>query len=135
MCRLCWNSLSHREYGSSISFLTGHEDIEKESLRVNFAKFGEVGGTLCIYMGMGKFLKLLQNFLMGGLPPDKPAAIVSHGTLPSQKKIVTTLGKLLTMPKKLIWSSSNHFCWKFELALSTNKIGLKIAHYLESELW
>ena len=33
--------LSHREYGSSISFLTGHEDIEKESLRVDFAKFAE----------------------------------------------------------------------------------------------
>ena len=37
--------LSHRDYGSSISFLTGHEDVEKESLRVNFGKFAEVGGT------------------------------------------------------------------------------------------
>jgi len=42
--------LSHREYGSSICFLTGHEDVAKESLRVDFAKFSEVGGTLCIYM-------------------------------------------------------------------------------------
>ena len=25
--------LSHRDYGSSISFLTGHEDVTKESLR------------------------------------------------------------------------------------------------------
>jgi uroporphyrin-III C-methyltransferase len=40
--------LSHRDYGSSISFLTGHEDIEKESLRVDFSKFAEVGGTRCI---------------------------------------------------------------------------------------
>ena len=57
--------LSHREYGSSISFLTGHEDIEKESLRVNFAKFGEVGGTLCIYMGMGKLSEITAKLLIG----------------------------------------------------------------------
>jgi len=92
--------LSHREYGSSISFLTGHEDIEKESLRVDFAKFGEIGGTLCIYMGMGKLSEITAKLLSGGLSPDKPAAIVSHGTLPSQSKIVTTLGKLVKEAKK-----------------------------------
>ena len=87
--------LSHRDYGSSISFLTGHEDIEKESLRVDFGKFGEVGGTLCVYMGMGKISEITSKLLKGGLPENKPAAIVSHGTLPSQKKIITTLGKLV----------------------------------------
>ena len=87
--------LSHRDYGSSISFLTGHEDIEKESLRVNFAKFAEVGGTLCVYMGIGKISEITQKLLAGGLPSDKPAAIVSHGTLPRQKKLITTLGNLV----------------------------------------
>ena len=57
--------LSHRDYGSSISFLTGHEDIEKESLRVNFAKFAEVGGTLCIYMGMGKLDEITSKLVKG----------------------------------------------------------------------
>ena len=71
-------TLSHREYGSSISFLTGHEDVEKESLRVNFKKFAEVGGTLCIYMGMGTINEITQKLMDGGLPKDKPAAIVSH---------------------------------------------------------
>ena len=57
--------LSHREFGSSISFLTGHEDVEKESLRVDFAKFAEVGGTLCVYMGMGKLEEITQKLLKG----------------------------------------------------------------------
>ena len=87
--------LSHREYGSSISFLTGHEDVEKESLRVDFAKFAEVGGTLCIYMGMGTLNEITKKLLKGGLAPDKPAAIVSHGTLPTQRKIISTLGNLV----------------------------------------
>jgi len=78
--------LSHRDFGSSISFLTGHEDVAKESLRVDFAKFSEVGGTLCIYMGMSKLEEIVDKLITGGLPDDKPAAIVSHGTLPRQKK-------------------------------------------------
>jgi uroporphyrinogen III methyltransferase/synthase len=87
--------LSHREYGSSICFLTGHEDVAKESLRVDFAKFSEVGGTLCIYMGMSKLEEIVEKLLSGGLDQDRPAAIVSNGTLPIQRKIVAPLGKLV----------------------------------------
>ena len=94
--------LSHRDYGSSISFLTGHEDIEKESLRVNFKKFAEVGGTLCIYMGMGKLEEIISKLLKGGLSPDKPAAIVSQGTLPNQRKVVSTLDQIVEDAKKAV---------------------------------
>ena len=87
--------LSHRDYGSSISFLTGHEDISKEEMRVDFGEFASVGGTLCIYMGMGKLEDIVSKLLDGGMPKDKPAAIVSHGTLPRQKKLITTLGNLV----------------------------------------
>lgn len=87
--------LSHREFGSSISFLTGHEDVAKESLRVNFAKFAEVGGTLCIYMGMSKLSEIVDKLIAGGLPKDRPAAIVSQGTLSGQKKFLAPLEKLV----------------------------------------
>lgn len=87
--------LSHREFGSSISFLTGHEDIAKESLRVDFAKFSQVGGTLCIYMGMSKLEQIVDKLLAGGLDKDRPAAIVSQGTLPSQRKVLAPLGQLV----------------------------------------
>ena len=55
--------LSHRECGSTISFLTGHEDLKKEALRVDFSKFAQVGGTLCIYMGMSKLEEIVENYL------------------------------------------------------------------------
>lgn len=92
--------LSHREYGSSISFLTGHEDKDKDSLRVDFAKFAKVGGTLCVYMGMGTLKEITIKLLDGGLPPDKPAAIVSNGTLSAQRKVISTLGKLVEDAEK-----------------------------------
>ena len=92
--------LSHRECGSTISFLTGHEDLSKESLRVDFRKFAQVGGTLCIYMGMSKLEEIVEKLLEGGLSPDVPAAIVSNGTLPSQRKIISSLKELVSLAKK-----------------------------------
>ena len=89
--------LSHRDYGSSISFLTGHEDVTKESLRVDFAKFADVGGTLCIYMGMSKIEEIVTSLLQGGMPQDKPAAIVSNGTLPTQRHLRCNLGDIVQM--------------------------------------
>ena len=89
--------LSHREYGSSISFLTGHEDVTKEALRVDFEKFADVGGTLCIYMGMSKIEEIVKSLLDGGMPLDKPAAIVSNGTLPTQRHLRCNLGDLVKM--------------------------------------
>lgn len=87
--------LSHREFGSSISFLTGHEDINKESLRVNFSKFAKVGGTLCVYMGMSKIEEIVGRLQEGGLSNKTPAAIVTCGTLPSQRHVICSLGTLV----------------------------------------
>lgn len=86
--------LSHRELGSSISFLTGHEDVTKEALRLDFAKFSAVGGTLCIYMGMSKLEEIVDRLLEGGMPKDKPTVIVSNGTLPQQRHLKCPLGEL-----------------------------------------
>ena len=91
--------LSHRECGSTISFLTGHEDLNKEELRVDFSKFAQVGGTLCIYMGMSKLEEIVDKLLEGGTSPDAPAAVVSNGTLPTQRKVISPLNALVTAAK------------------------------------
>lgn len=92
--------LTHRDFGSSISFLTGHEDVTKESLRVDFGKFAAAGGTLCIYMGMGKLEEIVEKLLAGGLSEDRPAAIVSRGTLGGQQKVLSTLADLPAEARK-----------------------------------
>ena len=92
--------LTHREYGSSISFLTGHEEIAKESLRVDFTKFAKVGGTLCIYMGMSKLADIVERLVKGGLSLEEPVAVVSQGTLPVQKHLICSLGELVSSVKE-----------------------------------
>ena len=64
--------LTHRDYGSSISFLTGHEDVEKEALRIDFGKFAAAGGTLCIYMGMSKLNQIVDKLIAADCPKTNP---------------------------------------------------------------
>ena len=87
--------LTHRDHGSSISFLTGHEDVAKEALCVDFDRFAVTGGTLCIYMGMGKLEQIVDALRAGGMDEDTPTAVVQQGTLPTQAKVVSTLGEIL----------------------------------------
>jgi len=88
--------LTHRELSSSVCFLTGHEDVKKERMRVDFRKFAQTGDTLCIYMGMGHLAEIVSELLAGGLPGDTPAAIVQWATLPRQR---SAYGELAQLPQ------------------------------------
>ena len=51
-------------------------------------------------MGMSKLEEIVEKLLEGGLSPDVPAAVVSNGTLPNQRKIVSPLKDLVSLAKK-----------------------------------
>ncbi|HVU38576.1 MAG TPA: uroporphyrinogen-III C-methyltransferase [Opitutales bacterium] len=87
--------LTHREFASSVSFITGHEDPDKHEFRVDFKKFANLGGTLCLYMAMGQLERIIGELRAGGLAADTPAAVVQWATTPRQRTLFTTLGKLV----------------------------------------
>ncbi len=86
--------LTHRDFSSSVCFLTGHENPDKHEFRVKFKTFAETGGTLCIYMGIGKIEPICQKLIDGGLPAKTPAAVVQWATLPTQKCVFSNLAKI-----------------------------------------
>ena len=59
--------LTHRDYASSVCFITGHEDPEKHVFRTDLKKFAQVGGTLCLYMAMGQLERITGELRAGGL--------------------------------------------------------------------
>lgn len=87
--------LSHREYSSSITFLTGHENPEKHTLSIDFRKYGQIGGTLCLYMGLGQLPRIIAELKEGGMAGDMPVAIIQWATLNRQKSIYGTLDSIL----------------------------------------
>jgi uroporphyrin-III C-methyltransferase/precorrin-2 dehydrogenase/sirohydrochlorin ferrochelatase len=47
-----------------------------------------------IYMGLTALPEICRQLVAHGLPPDWPAAVVAHGTLPQQRVAVATLATL-----------------------------------------
>jgi uroporphyrinogen III methyltransferase/synthase len=92
--------LTHREHSSSVCFITGHEDIERGLMHVDFEKFAQVGGTLCIYMGMGHISDITDKLIAGGLSPETPVAVVEWATLPRQRSLCATLATVAKAKEK-----------------------------------
>ncbi|WP_309387691.1 uroporphyrinogen-III C-methyltransferase [Cerasicoccus frondis] len=97
--------LTHREYSSSVAFLTGHEDPEKHEMHVRFEEFAKVGGTLCIYMGMGHLGEIVDRLVAAGLAKDTPVAIVQWATTPRQRSLVSTLENVVAAKEEAGLSS------------------------------
>ncbi len=86
--------LTHRDHSSAISFITGHENPEKKEFRVDFKKFANNGGTLCIYMGMGHLPKIVRDLTAAGQSSQTPAAVVQWATLSKQRSVFGELGTI-----------------------------------------
>ncbi|HKK17419.1 MAG TPA: uroporphyrinogen-III C-methyltransferase, partial [Opitutales bacterium] len=86
--------LSHRDYSSSITFLTGHENPEKQTLSINFRNYGKYSGTLCIYMGISQLARIVAELKEGGMAGDMPVAIIEWATLNRQRSIQGTLDSI-----------------------------------------
>ncbi len=87
--------LTHRDYSSSITFLTGHENPEKHTLSIDFGAYGKIDGTLCIYMGIGQLPRIISELKAGGMTGDKPVAIVEWATLNFQRSLFSTVDSVV----------------------------------------
>lgn len=59
-----------------------------------YERLAAIGGTLVLFMGLGRVERVAAGLLAAGLPPTTPAAVVSRGTLPDQDVVRTTLDLL-----------------------------------------
>ena len=85
--------LTHRDYAQSVAFVTGH--LRDNTFNLNWEGIARHDQTIVIYMGLKGLPLLCEALIRHGLTADTPAAIVQHGTLPTQR-VVT--GNLTTLP-------------------------------------
>ncbi|RRJ97471.1 uroporphyrinogen-III C-methyltransferase [Opitutaceae bacterium TAV4] len=87
--------LTHRNSNSAVLLLTGHEDVEKHQLALDWRAYGALKNTtLAIYMGMGRLRQIMDELQAGGLAPDTPAAVVQWASLGRQRSVVATAATL-----------------------------------------
>ncbi len=92
--------LTHREYASSVAFVTGHEDPTKPSPSVDWRKLAGAVDTIAVLMGMGNLARIAEELMAGGRSPETPAAVVQWGTLPRQRTVLAALSTVAEEAEK-----------------------------------
>jgi len=86
--------LTHRNFTSSVTFVTGHEDPTKSESSIPWELLARGGGTLVFFMGVGRLQALCDQLITHGRPPKTPAAVVQWATLPRQRTVTGTLATI-----------------------------------------
>ncbi|MCP9850967.1 uroporphyrinogen-III C-methyltransferase [Cyanobium sp. Morenito 9A2] len=86
--------ITHRRAGSSVTFVTGHEEIDKGRPGVDWRGLARSSDGLVIYMGLHNLRRICEELMAGGLGAATPAAVVQQGTVLGQRQLVTVLGEL-----------------------------------------
>ena len=92
--------LTHRDHTATVAFITGHEDPSKERSNIDWAKLSTGAGTLVFLMGIGQLRQIADRLVSHGRPPNTPAAVIRHGTLPTQKTVIGTLKDIALKAEK-----------------------------------
>jgi len=92
--------LTHRDYTSTVAFITGHEDPTKETSSIAWDKLATSVGTLVFLMGVGNLQHISKSLMEHGRSPDTPVALIHRGTVPEQKTVVGTLQDIAERAQK-----------------------------------
>jgi uroporphyrinogen III methyltransferase/synthase len=90
--------LTHRNFASTVCFITGHEDPTKEESHINWNALAQSSGTLVFLMGIANLYKIVKKLTALGKSPNTPAAVVGNGTMLNQR---TVIGKLANIDQKV----------------------------------
>ena len=83
--------VTHRRAGSSVTFVTGHEEIDKRRPSVNWRSLAAASDGLVIYMGLHNLPRIAEELMAGGLMPETLVAVIQQGTVAGQRCLKATL--------------------------------------------
>ena len=93
--------LTHRDYSSTVAFITGHEAPYKKGARVNWNKISTGAETLVFLMGTKNLPQNVAKLIESGRDPETPVALVRYGTRPKQKTVTGTLKDIVSKVKRI----------------------------------
>ena len=86
--------LTHRDYASSVVFVTGHEDAKKTEGVVDWKKLAKAVDTIVIMMGLSRLEIISKKLISGGLSKNTPVAVIQNGTTDEHRLIKGTLSNI-----------------------------------------
>ncbi|AGB41203.1 uroporphyrin-III C-methyltransferase [Halobacteroides halobius DSM 5150] len=88
--------LTHRDFNSSVAFVTGHESPTKDQSQVNWSQLATGVGSLVILMGVRKLPQIVPQLIDAGRDRQTPVALVRWGTRAKQETLVGTLENIVS---------------------------------------
>jgi uroporphyrin-III C-methyltransferase len=86
--------LTHRDFASSVVFVTGHEDAKKTQGVVDWKKLAKAVDTIVIMMGLSRLDIISKKLISGGLDKNTPVAVIQNGTTDEHRLIKGTLSNI-----------------------------------------
>lgn len=83
----CGIPLTHREWSSAVTLLSGHEDPGKANSLIDWGAHARSGATLVLYMAMGRLEDIARALMDGGREASTPACAIEWGTTPRQRSV------------------------------------------------
>ena len=145
--------ITHRDFNTSVAFVTGHEDPSRASGRTDWQALANVaarGGTLVILMGVKQLERNMAFLMAHNVPEATPVALVRWGTRPSQETIVgsicdiaekvrkaglkppavTIVGDVVKLREQIGWFEHRPLIGKRVLITRSSAKALELAHTL-----
>lgn len=115
--------LTHRDFTSKLTILTGHADPDSEGNKIDWAAEANSSGTKVVMMGTATIGRVAATLMEHGMDPKTPVAMISCGTTGRQRTLqgtlqtigalaeteqlpppsVTVIGDVVNLRRKLAW--------------------------------
>lgn len=92
--------ITHRDYASMVTFITGHEEPGKEETALDWELLAKFEGTLVILMGVSMLERNVKELIKHGKSVDTPVAVIERGTRPDQRTTIGTLADIAGLCKQ-----------------------------------
>jgi uroporphyrinogen III methyltransferase / synthase len=92
--------LTHRDYCSSFTVVTGHEEPGKEEPEIDWAEVARAPGTKVVLMGVSRVKTISEALMAHGMPEDTPVAMIRWATTGRQQSVFGTLKTIADVAEK-----------------------------------
>jgi uroporphyrin-III C-methyltransferase len=89
--------VTHRDFSSSVIFVTGHESAGKYRPQVHWDAIAKSAETIVVYMGLHNLAEIVTKVMMAGLPETTPVALILQGTRADQSELIGCLGNIVEL--------------------------------------
>ncbi|MFC4767880.1 uroporphyrinogen-III C-methyltransferase [Effusibacillus consociatus] len=87
--------VTSRGVATSFAVITGHEDPEKGTSGIDWARVAVAADTTVFLMGVGRLASIVENLIRNGRPADTPIALIRWGTWAEQETLTGTLADIV----------------------------------------